>query len=146
MYKYFITLICLGILLSYFPLLFSQWWHIHSLWAAVSFWFLSDLMLVGSDLRLAEERIKDLKDISLQLSQQSATHTHYTEIVKLIKENDLLLVEIRTRLMHMQRHLAEQRMPRSNSFVSSSYASSLASNSLSPSLLHAYSASPPSIQ
>jgi hypothetical protein len=73
------------------------------MWGCVSFWFLCDLLIVGSDLERAQGRIEDLSVHSETLDSK----LKFTEILKRINENDLLLTEIRSRVILLQRRNTE---------------------------------------
>ena len=98
MHGHFIVLTCACALLSYFPLLFSQLWYVHGMWAMVTIWFLCDLMRVGYELNQAEERIKGLQERA-----QLMPDVKYAQMLKMQAENDLLLMEIRSRVVSIQR-------------------------------------------
>ena len=103
-------------LLSYFPLLFSQLWYVHCMWAMVTIWFLCDLMRVGYELNQAEERIKYLQERA-----QLMPDVKYAQILKMQAENDLLLMEIRSRVVSIQRRCVHPHgMDRSRSLMSNS--------------------------
>ena len=100
MHGHFIVLTCACALLSYFPLLFSQLWYVHCMWAMVTIWFLCDLMRVGYELNQAEERIKFMQGRDQIIPDFQGK---LDQILKMQAENDLLLMEIRTRLVSIQR-------------------------------------------
>ena len=102
-HRHFTVLACLCALLSFFPLLLSQWWHVHCMWAGVSLWFLCDLLMVGSDLKIAEERIKEFERQAEASKSSLEVKFKLTEILKRINENDLLLMEIRSRVVAIKR-------------------------------------------
>ena len=87
-------------LMSYFPLVFSQLWYVHCMWGLVVIWFLGDLMRVGYELNQAEERIKCMQERARLIPD---VQCKYAEILKRMYENDLLLMEIRTRVVSIQR-------------------------------------------
>ena len=84
-----IVLTCLCAIISYSPQIISEWWHVHCLWGLVSFWFLCDLFVVGSDLKHANDRIKDLMTNREALD----TKLKFAEIMKRINENEFLLLK-----------------------------------------------------
>jgi len=93
------------------------------MWAGVSLWFLCDLLMVGSDLVRAEERIKEFErhaDISKSYIE---VKFKLAEILKRLNENDLLTMEIRSRVVAIQRRYSDPSH-------SSRTARSLMSNSL----------------
>ena len=112
-----IVLTCLCAIISYSPQIISEWWHVHCLWGLVSFWFLCDLFVVGSDLKHANDRIKDLMTNREALD----TKLKFAEIMKRINENEFLLLEIRSRVTAIQKRGVDH--PRYN-------ASTLASSSI----------------
>ena len=102
-HRHFTVLTCVCALLSFFPLLLSQWWHVHCMWAGVSLWFLCDLLMVGSDLLRAEERIKEFERQAEISKSCLDIKFKLAEIMKRLNENDLLLMEIRSRVMAIKR-------------------------------------------
>ena len=116
MHGHFIVLTCACALLSYFPLLFSQLWYVHCMWGVVVIWFLGDLMRVGYELDLAEVRIKGLQERA-----QLMPDVKYAQILKMQAENDLLLMEIRSRVVSIQRRCVHPHgMDRARSLMSNS--------------------------
>ena len=103
MHRHFIFLTCFCALVSFFPLLLSEWWHVHCMWAGVSAWFLCDLLMVGSDLKMAEERIRELDKRADTSKSELDIKFKLAEILKRINENDQLLMEIRSRVMGIKR-------------------------------------------
>jgi hypothetical protein len=73
------------------------------MWAGVSLWFLCDLLMVGSDLKIAEERIKEFERQADVSKSCMDVKFKLTEILKRINENDLLLMEIRSRVVAIKR-------------------------------------------
>jgi len=116
MHKHFVVIVCLCAIISYSPLLMSEWWHVHCLWGCVSFWFLCDLFIVGSDLKRAQGRIEDLTVHSETLDSK----LKFTEILKKINENDMLLMEIRSRVILLQRRNTEHHRHSPHTLVSNS--------------------------
>lgn len=118
MHGHFIVLTCMCALMSYFPLVFSQLWYVHCMWAMVTIWFLCDLMRVGYELNQAEERIKDLQERAQLMPDVKGK---FSQILKMQVENDLLLMEIRTRLVKIQRRCVHPHgMDRARSLMSNS--------------------------
>ena len=116
MHGHFIVLTCTCALMSYFPLLFSQLWYVHCMWGVVVIWFLGDLMRVGYELDLAEVRIKGLQERA-----QLMPDVKYAQILKMQAENDLLLMEIRSRVVSIQRRCVHPHgMDRARSLMSNS--------------------------
>ena len=114
MYGKIMGLTCACALLSYSPLLFSQLWYVHGMWAMVTIWFLCDLMRVGYELNQAEERIKCMQERALFIPE---VHGKFAEILKRMNENDLLLMEIRSRLASIHRRYADPHMDRTRSLM-----------------------------
>ena len=103
-------------LMSYFPLVFSQLWYVHCMWAMVTIWFLCDLMRVGYELNQAEVRIKYMQERA-----QLIPDVKYAQILKMQAENDLLLMEIRSRVVSIQRRCVHPHgMDRARSLMSNS--------------------------
>jgi hypothetical protein len=118
MHGHFIVLTCMCALLSYFPLLFSQLWYVHCMWAMVTIWFLCDLMRVGYELNQAEERIKYMQERERIIPDFQCK---FAQILKMQAENDLLLMEIRSRVVSIQRRCAHpHEMDRARSLMSNS--------------------------
>ena len=103
-------------LMSYFPLLFSQLWYVHCMWAMVTIWFLCDLMRVGYELNQAEERIKFMQGRERIMPDFQGK---LAQILKMQAENDLLLMEIRSRVVSIQRRCVHPHgMDRARSLMS----------------------------
>ena len=86
------------------------------MWGCVSFWFLCDLFIVGSDLKRAQDRIEDLS------ARSGTLHSalKFTEILKRINENDMLLMEIRSRVILLQRRNTEHHGHSSHTLIANS--------------------------
>ena len=116
MHGHFIVLTCACALLSYFPLVFSQLWYVHCMWGLVAIWFLCDLMRVGNELNQAEVRIKYMQERA-----QLIPDVKYAQMLKMQAENDLLLMEIRTRVVSIQRRFTHPHViDRARSLMSNS--------------------------
>jgi hypothetical protein len=87
------------------------------MWAMVTVWFLCDLMRVGYELNQAEERIKDMQERARLIPDVQGK---FAEILKRMNENDLLLMEIRSRIVSIHRRCADPHIDRSRSLVSNS--------------------------
>jgi hypothetical protein len=70
------------------------------MWAMVTIWFLCDLMRVGYELDLAEVRIKGMQERDQIIPDFQG---RLAQILKMQAENDLLLMEIRSRVVSIQR-------------------------------------------
>jgi len=100
------------------PLVFSQLWYVHCMWALVAIWFLCDLMRVGYELNHAEERIKRMHQREQVIPDFQGK---LVQILKMQAENDLLLLEIRSRVVSIQRRCAHPHvMDRARSLMSNS--------------------------
>jgi hypothetical protein len=118
MHGHFIVLTCACALLSYFPLVFSQLWYVHCMWAMVTIWFLCDLMRVGYELNQAEERVKYMQERARIIPDFQCK---FAQILKMQAENDLLLMEIRSRVVSIQRRCVHPHgMDRARSLMSNS--------------------------
>jgi hypothetical protein len=118
MHGHFIVLTCACALLSYLPLVFSQLWYVHCMWAMVTIWFLCDLMRVGCELNHAEVRIKDMQERARVIPDLQGK---LVQILKRQNENDLLLMEIRLRVVSIQRRFVQAHvMDRAKSLMSNS--------------------------
>ena len=105
------------VLLSFFPLLLSQLWYVHCMWALVAIWFLCDLMRVGYELNQAEERIKYMQERAQIVPD---VQCKFAEILKRQTDNDMLLLEIRMRVMSMQKRCTDPHIDRVRSLASNS--------------------------
>ena len=85
-------------------------WHLHVVCFIICMWLLLDGVLLAMDLQAAEQRARD---INIQLvfynNKFTSLNTVAADTAKRLDENHTLMLEIRTRLLHISRRQKESK-------------------------------------